>query len=39
MGPPTTCAGKADYRFGLCVLLALSLSFGNSELKYHCSTA
>ena len=34
---PTTCAGKADHGFGVCVPLALSLSFENSELN--CSTA
>ena len=34
---PTTCAGKADHGFGVCVPLALSLSFENSELN--CFTA
>ena len=33
----TTCAGKADHGFVICVPLALSLSFENSELN--CSTA
>ena len=34
---PTTCAGKADHGFGVCVPLASSLSFEKSELN--CSTA
>ena len=33
---PTTCVGKADH-VGVCVPLALSLSFENSTLN--CSTA
>ena len=33
----TTCSGKADYGFGVCVSLTLSLSFEKSELN--CSTA
>ena len=34
---PTTCSGKADHGFGVCMPLALSLSFENSE--QNCSTA
>ena len=30
---PKTCARKADHGFGVCVPLALSLSFENSELN------
>ena len=30
---PTTCAGKADHGFGVCVPLASSLSFENGELN------
>ena len=34
---PTTCAGKVDHGFGVCVPLALSLSFEENEPN--CSTA